>query len=221
MNNRTDLVDFYLYVKDLEMLVLVDSESKIMGRALLWTDDEGRKLLDRVYYINDKDYYKFINLAKENGWYYKKRNISGGSAWILNGIEQKVHSKIKYPVESISDLFPYVDSFYYLDDKNGFLMNYEPSGSYYVLNDTDGQYEYYSGVYDVYGNRVEDEDEYIFSKTQKGLVSLYSAEHVEYDGFDDYIHISYLEDTKNGFVFDDEEQMWYKKEDLEKIKSSK
>jgi len=221
MNNRTDLVDFYLYVEDLEMVVLVDSEDKIMGRALLWTDNEGRKLLDRVYYIYDKDYYKFINLAKENGWYYKKRNISGGSTWILNGIEQKVHSKIKYPVESISDLFPYVDSFYYLDDKNGFLMNYEPSGSYYVLNDTDGQYEYYSGVYDVYGNRVEDEDEYIFSKTQKGLVSLYSAEHVEYDGFDDYIHISYLEDPKNGFVFDEEEQMWYKKEDLEKIKSSK
>jgi len=221
MNNRTDLVDFYLYVKDLEMLVLVDSESKIMGRALLWTDDEGRKLLDRVYYINDKDYYKFINLAKENGWYYKKRNISGGSTWILNGIEQKVHSKIKYPVESISDLFPYVDSFYYLDDKNGFLMNYEPSGSYYVLNDTDGQYEYYSGVYDVYGNIVEDEDDYIFSKTQNGLVSLYSSEHVEYDGFDDYIHISYLEDPKNEFVFDEEEQMWYKKEDLEKIKSSK
>lgn len=220
MNNRTDLVDFYLYVKDLEMVVLVDSENKIMGRALLWTDDEGRKLLDRVYYINDKDYYKFINLAKENDWYYKKRNISGGSTWILNGVEQKVHSKIKYPVESISDLFPYVDSFYYLDDKNGFLMNYEPSGSYYVLNDTDGQYEYYSGVYDVYGNSVEDEDDYIYSETQKGLVSLYSAEHVQYDGFDDYIHINYLEDPKNGFVFDQEEQQWYKKEDYDKIKSS-
>jgi hypothetical protein len=221
MNNRTDLVDFYLYVENLKMIVLVDSENKIMGRALLWTDDEGRKLLDRVYYINDKDYYKFINLAKENGWYYKKRNISGGSTWILNGVEQKIQSKVKYPVESISDLFPYVDSFYYLDDKNGFLMNYEPSGSYYVLNDTDGQYEYYSGVYDVYGNRVEDEDDYIYSETQKGLISLYSAEHVEYDGFDDYIHISYLEDPKNGFLFDDEEQMWYKREDFEKMKSSK
>ena len=221
MNNRTDLVDFYLYVEDLEMVVLVDSGDKIMGRALLWTDVEGRKLLDRVYYINDKDYYKFINLAKEKGWFYKKRNISGGSTWILNGIEQKVHSKIKYPVESISDLFPYVDSFYYLDDKNGYLSNYEPSGSYYVLNDTDGQYEYYSGVYDVYGNRVDDEDEYIYSETQKGLVSLYSAEHIQYDGFDDYIHISYLEDPKNGFLFDDEEQMWYKREDFEKMKSSK
>ncbi len=227
MNNRTDLVDFYLYVNDLEMVVLVDSEDKIMGRALLWTDDEGRKLLDRVYYINDKDYYKFINLAKENGWYYKKRNISGGSTWILNGQEQKIQAKIKFPIESISQLqddwgnpkFPYVDSFYYLSEE-GFLMNFEPSSSYYVLNDTDGQYEYYSGVYDVYGNRVEDEDDYIFSKTQNGLVSLYNSEHVEYEGFDDYIDIRYLENPQNGFVFDQEEQQWYKREDYDKIKSS-
>jgi hypothetical protein len=76
MNNRTDLVDFYLYVKDLEMVVLVDSESKIMGRALLWTDVEGRKLLDRVYYINDKDYYKFINLAKQRACLYGREITS-------------------------------------------------------------------------------------------------------------------------------------------------
>lgn len=229
MNDRTDLVDFYLYVKDLEMVVLSDSKNKIMARALLWTDVDGRKFLDRVYYIYDKDYHKFTNLAKENGWYYKKRNISGGSTWILDGQEQKIQAKIEFPVDAIGQLedeysgfakFPYVDSFYYLDDKNGFLMNYEPSGSYYVLNDTDGQYEYYSGVYDVYGNRVEDEDDYIFSKTQNGLVSLYNSEHVQYDGFDDYIHISYLEDPKNGFVFNQEEGQWYKKEDFDKIKSS-
>lgn len=227
MNDRTDLVEFYLYVKDLEMVVLLDSENKIMGRALLWTDIEGRKLLDRVYYSYDKDYYKFINLAKENGWYYKKRNISGGSTWILDGQEQKLQTKIKFPIDAFSEFhdqwqepkFPYVDSFYFLSEE-GFLMNYEPKNSYYVLNDTDGQYEYYSGVYDVYGNRVEDEDDYIFSKTQNGLVSLYNSEHVEYEGFDDYIDIRYLENPQNGFVFDEKEQQWYKKEDFEKIKSS-
>jgi hypothetical protein len=216
-------------VKDLEIVVLLDSENKIMGRALLWTDEEGRKLLDRIYYINDKDYYKFVNLANENGWFYKKRNISGGSSWILSGVEQKIQAKIKFPKDAIGQIqdewgdpkFPYVDSFYYLDDKNGYLMNYEPQSSYYLLNDTDGQYEYYSGLFDVYGNRVEDEDDYIYSQTQKGLVSLYSSEHVEYEGFDDYIDIRYLENPENGFVFDSDEQQWMKKEDYEKMKSSK
>ena len=125
MNDKTDLVDFYLYVKDLEMVVLLNSENQIIGRALLWVDDKSRKFLDRVYYIYDADYFKFIRLAKENGWYYKKRNISGGSSWILDGVESMVDVKIKFPVEAISQIqddygypqFPYVDSFYYLDDK--------------------------------------------------------------------------------------------------------
>ena len=221
MNDRTDLVEFYLYVEKLEMVVLLDSENKILGRSLLWLDDEGRKFLDRVYYINDKDYYKFISIAKEKGWFYKKRNISGGSSWVLNSSEQFVKTRIKYPVESIPEYFPYVDSFYYLDDKNGYLSNYEPNSSYYFLNDTDGLYEYYSGLFDVHGRRVDNEDDYMYSNTQGGLVSLYNSEHVQYGDFDDYIEISYLEDPKNGFVFDDDEQEWYKKEDYDKMKSSK
>ena len=221
MNDRTDLVDFYLYVPNLEMVVLLNSNDEIIGRSLLWTDDQNRKFLDRVYYKYDSDYFKFINLAKENGWYYKKRNISGGSTWILNGKEQSIDAKIKYPIEYIYDLFPYVDSFYFLDDKNGYLSNYEPNSSYYLLNDTDGQYEYYSGVFDIHGRRVENEDNYMYSKTQGGLVSLYDSEHVQYDEFDDYIETRYLENPKNGFVFDKDDQEWYHKEYYDKMKSSK
>jgi hypothetical protein len=227
MNNRTDLVDFYLYVVDLEMVVLLNSENQIIGRALLWVDDKSRKFLDRVYYIYDADYFKFIRLAKENGWYYKKRNISGGSSWILDGVESMVDVKIKFPVEAISQIqddygypqFPYVDSFYYLDDKNGYLSNQEPKSSYFLMNDTDGAYEYYSGLYDVHGDRIDDEDDYIFSKTQNGLVSLYNSEHVDYEGFEDYIEIGYLEDPKNGFIFDNDNQQWMRKKDFDKMKS--
>ena len=224
MNDRGDLLDFYLFVSGLEVVVLVNSVNsvnKIIGRALLWTDTEGRKLLDRVYYINDSDYNKFIGLASENGWYYKKRNISGGSTWVLSGVGVRIKCKIKYPSESISELFPYVDSFYYLDDKNGYLLNYEPSGSYYILNDTDGRYEYFSDLYDIRGNRIMEVDDYVTSKTQRGLIYYYNSEHVEYPGFDDYIELSYLEDEENGFIYDELEHQWYKKEDFEKMKSSK
>lgn len=221
MNDKIYLIKFYLNIPDLQIVVLLNSENKISARAFLWTDEEGRKLLDRVYYIHSSDYFRFTNLAKQNGWYYKKRNISGGSSWVLNSSEQFVKTRIKYPVESIPEYFPYVDSFYYLDDKNGYLSNYEPNSSYYFLNDTDGLYEYYSGLFDVNGRRVDNEDDYMYSNTQGGLVSLYNSEHVQYGDFDDYIEISYLEDPKNGFVFDDDEQEWYKKEDYDKMKSSK
>ena len=64
-------------------------------------------------------------------------------------------------------------------------------------------------------------DDYVPSKTQRGLIYYYNSEHVEYPGFDDYIELSYLEDEENGFIYDELEHQWYKKEDFEKMKSSK
>lgn len=221
MNDRTELVDFYVFIRGLNMVVLLNNENKILGRSLLWEDVEGRKFLDRIYYINDWDYFKFIDLAKKNGWYYKAKNKSY-SDWILNGDVKKIEVKIKYPKEAIQpDMFPYLDTFYFLSEQ-GFLSNVEPKeGSFFVLNGTDGESEYYSGLRDIYGNDIENDDDYIFSKTQNGLIGLNNAEHVQYDEFDDYIEIEYLKNPKNGFTYDKNEQQWYKKEDLDKMKSSK
>lgn len=221
MNDRTELVDFYVFIRGLEVVVLLSDSDKITGRALLWEDIEGRRFLDRIYYINDWDYFKFIDLAKKNSWYYKAKNKSNAD-WILNGDVKKISIKIKCAKEAIQPgMFPYLDTFPYLSN-DGFLSNIEPAeGSYFVLNGTDGESEYYSGLRDVRGNDIENEDDYIFSKTQNGLIDLSNSEHVQYDGFDDYIEIEYLKDPKNGFYFDDNEQDWFKKEDLKKIKSIK
>lgn len=215
MNDRTELVDFYVFIRGLNMVVLLNNENKILGRALLWEDVEGRKFLDRIYYINDWDYFKFIDLAKKNGWYYKAKNKSY-SDWVLNGDDKKIEVKIKFAKEAIQPgMFPYLDTFYFLSEQ-GFLSNVEPKeGPFFVLNGTDGESEYYSGLRDIYGNDIENEDDYIFSKTQNGLIDLSNSEHVQYDGFDDYIEIEYLKDPKNGFYFDDDVQEWYKKEDLD------
>jgi hypothetical protein len=215
MNDRTELVDFYVFIRGLNVVVLLNSDNKILGRALLWEDIEGRKFLDRIYYINDWDYFKFIDLAKKNGWYYKAKNRSL-SDWVLNGHDKKIKVKIKYPKEAIQPgMFPYLDTFYFLSEQ-GFLSNVEPQeGPFFVLNGTCGESEYYSGLRDIYGNDIENEDDYIFSKTQNGLIDLSNSEHVQYDGFDDYIEIQYLKDPKNGFKFNNDEQQWYKKEDLD------
>ena len=55
MNNRSDLVDFYTYVPNIKLVVLLNEDDEIEGRALLWTDIEGRLFLDRVYYASDSD----------------------------------------------------------------------------------------------------------------------------------------------------------------------
>ena len=52
---------------------------KIVGRALLWTLEDGSKMMDMIYYIKDSDRQLFLQYGKENGWvcrddrdFYKK-----------------------------------------------------------------------------------------------------------------------------------------------------
>lgn len=143
MNDELRLIDFYAYCPTCQVVVLLDEENHILGRALLWEDSEGRLIMDRVYYVYDSDYYKFLRLASDHDWYYKKRNISGGSSFIQNGQDISLRSKVRVPdvFKFKDDGFPYMDTFYYAQGE--WAMNYEPDGDYFKLQDTDGGYEEY------------------------------------------------------------------------------
>lgn len=149
MNDELNLVDFYGFCPTAKILVLLNDEDEILGRALFWVDSEDRTIMDRVYYVFDKDYFKFIKYAKENGWYYKKNNKSGGSTFVKDGKESILESKVRVPdVFAFSeDGFPYMDTFYYAQGE--WAMNYEPKdGEYYKLTDTEGGYESYNSDYE-------------------------------------------------------------------------
>lgn len=143
MNDQLDIVEFYSYCPSCSVVVLLDKENHILGRALLWKDHENRMIMDRVYYVYDKDYYKFIRLANDHEWYYKKTNVSGFSRFAKNGQDHSLRSKVRVPdVFKFKDEgFPYMDTFYYAQGE--WAMNYEPLGSYLKLIDTEGGYEEY------------------------------------------------------------------------------
>jgi hypothetical protein len=148
MNDELDLVSFYGFCPTAKVLILLNDEDEILGRSLFWVDSEGRTIMDRVYYVFDKDYFKFINYAKENGWYYKKNNRSGGSTFVKDGKESTIKSKVRVPdvFKFSGDGFPYMDTFYYAQGE--WAMNYEPEGEYYKLTDTDGRYEQFNSDYE-------------------------------------------------------------------------
>lgn len=143
MNDQLDLIDFYAYCPDCRVLVLISDEGYILGRALVWVDHMNRTIMDRVYYVYDKDYYKFIRYAENNGWYYKKRNISGGSTFVKDGNEHHLLTKVRVPdvFKFKNEGFPYMDTFYYAQGE--WALNYEPEGTYLKLQDTEGGYEEY------------------------------------------------------------------------------
>ncbi len=143
MNDELNLIEFYAYCSGLRCLVLISDEGYILGRALVWKDHLDRTVMDRVYYVFDKDYYKFLRFAEKNGWYYKKRNISGGSTFIKDGEEKHLLTKVRVPdvFKFKDDGFPYMDTFYYAQGE--WAQNYEPEGTYFKLQDTEGGYDEY------------------------------------------------------------------------------
>ena len=199
--NDSEYVLFYSAIEGCEVLVLLDEDRSygptIKGRALVWTDYKGRRIMDRVYYNFSKDYQKFLNWAKENNVYYKKTQ----STFILGDKEESIETKIKVPnvFTYKGDGFPYMDTFYYAQDE--WVMNYEPDGRYYKLQDTDGEFEEINGLYDIYGEEIEDESDYVFSKYQNGYIWKSDAIHLDYDGgsgfesysFDDWLEKEFVE----------------------------
>ena len=148
MNDELNLVEFYGYCPTCSILVLLNDNDEILGRALFWIDHMNRIIMDRVYYVYDKDYHKFVRYAQSNGWYYKKRNISGFSTFVKDGEENDLLTKIRVPdvFKFSEDGFPYMDTFYYAQDE--WAMNYEPEGKYFKLTDVEGGYEEFNSDYE-------------------------------------------------------------------------
>lgn len=220
MNDEISCLEFYSYCKNVKLIVLLNDEKRIVGRALLWTDTRGRKILDRIYYTMDSYYYQFIRHAKQNGWFWKKRNISGGSQFCVDdrvlSLDVTIEVQDIFRWKNDGNLFPYMDSFYYGWSK--YVSNNEPdSGAYLKLQDTEGGYEEHNYMYDVHGEQFSsnEKEEYAWSQTQGGYIRIDDSEFVNYSGgsgypeykFSDSVELSYLQNKRNGFVEVDDK--WY------------
>jgi hypothetical protein len=108
--------------------------NKIRGRALVWNvetlNDSYKSItfMDRVYYTDDSDIYRFQNYAKEKGWGYKSNNnhyeivnlVIGGNILSNTTITVKLeNSEFSY--------YPYMDTLKYLSG-DGLLSNEPETG---------------------------------------------------------------------------------------------
>jgi len=124
--------DIYVENEDVvSMLVMLDQHDKVMGRSILWSVGE-EKLLDRIYVCNDMYMNYFYNWAKENKCYYKEHNNwSTPKNIIFNG--EKIIKEFEIDLKNVEfGNYPYLDTFKWLNKKEGKIYNYIPKGK---LND--------------------------------------------------------------------------------------
>ena len=212
MNDCLDFLD--LYVDNAKLLVLLDDDDYITGRAILWETDQGINVIDRIYYAVESDYYKFIKWAKDNKYAYKMTNNSHCCSFFINGTEQKskLTVTLKKPIENYGE-YPYMDTFMYAKGKK--LSTYTFEGSYYSLRDTGGEYEMENGEEDIHGNLIDDYNYYVISTEQGGYILNDDAIHIEYsslypgNSYDDWVEEEYLENSRL-FTFSELDHRWYK-----------
>jgi hypothetical protein len=140
---------FDIYVKNPDQCNLVvlmsdEKEDTICGRAILWTDHEGRRLMDRIYTNRTQDEQLFKDFAKKNGFYYKKnQNMNEYEPFISpNGEEEFIKTKIVLSIERY-EYFPYMDTFKYFyegfgSERPSYLTNSDSFNFDLTLTDTEG-----------------------------------------------------------------------------------
>ena len=140
-----------IYVNNPEQCNLVvlmsdDKDDSICGRAILWTDKDGKRIMDRIYTNRTQDEQLFKEFAKREGFYCKRnQNMSEYEPFISpeTGEEENIKTKIELSVKSY-DQYPYMDSFKYFYEGHGvhtsYLTNTTDFRYDFELTDTDGEH---------------------------------------------------------------------------------
>lgn len=134
-----DATEFYADNPDTcEMVVLRDPErNRARARALVWTDVNGAKWMDRVYAC-DHIVRAFHEFAKSKGWGFKSIQDSCSGEWVDGHGDQGSHT-IKIDMNVHHDILPYMDSMYYV--YSSFISNSDEWGTYdrYAQTEPDEQ----------------------------------------------------------------------------------
>ncbi len=144
-NVNTNYFDIYIKNVDVCKLIIlrsIEDDTKIMGRALLWTLSDGKKFVDRIYTIQDSDVQLFRDYAKENGWYTKQYNSSSDSGRAISpdGSLVDLGTITVDIISGMYEAYPYLDTLKYFKPREGTLSNVRTGrGDEYTLEDTSGE----------------------------------------------------------------------------------
>lgn len=130
MNNKFDFLKIYKENPNSVQLMTLKVFGRIASRALVWTDVDGSRIMDRIYYSKDWLHNIMVDKSKEFGFKY---------FYDMSDADVK-NAKIKLDKWNF-DHYPYLDSFYYLCDGTGHLKTSLKSEdkNIYSLRQTSGE----------------------------------------------------------------------------------
>lgn len=132
---------FEIYAENCDgMLISVNGDDKINGRALLWTMDNGDKVMDRVYMTNEDTLTQFLFWAKDNGYIRKKHQSYDAKDGWVRPTGEEFYNNYNKSLKREYDHYPYVDSLTYMSGDRLLLSNVA-CDFHYQLTGLHGGYE--------------------------------------------------------------------------------
>lgn len=123
------------------LLVMLNKDEKVLGRALIWkkidVGGELRTIMDRIYTTKESDVESFKNYAKKKKWMCKEYQSHSSRTEFIYKDTREVWENLK--IELTHDEFekyPYFDTFAFMSDK--VLTNDLNAKFRWKLNDTGG-----------------------------------------------------------------------------------
>lgn len=122
-----------------KMLVMLNADGMLMGRALLW-DFDTHKIMDRIYTIADEEFaFYFKKWSTDNGYLYKSEQNWYNTLYFENLSTPKQELKLQIKLENFQfRRYPYVDTFKFFDEEKGLLLNYMEGQQFRTLCASDG-----------------------------------------------------------------------------------
>lgn len=117
----------------IKMLVLLDHNNMLIGRALLWTIGS-YKIMDRIYTMCDEEYsFYFKKWASKNGYLYKtNQNFTHTNQFeSLNNESQFLQLRVKLKKYDYQT-YPYLDTFKWINTSTGDIYNYKPEDGKHI-----------------------------------------------------------------------------------------
>lgn len=144
--------DIYTTNDDCELLIMFDkslSSTKIVGRALVWSQND-KKYVDRRYFCLDEYETAMIEYIKSQKWSYKSVNTYDDDYNkdfyefdpTLNEYDLHIDCSISIPIKFTPEYYPYMDTLKYYDQDMKLLTNDDDKvNDFIILNSADGGYE--------------------------------------------------------------------------------
>jgi hypothetical protein len=144
--------------KQVSCLTLFNPENnKVQGRALIWTMDNGKRYMDRIYTLSKEISAQFINYAEENN------------------IGRKANSTVTLEVDGDYDYYPYMDTYNYYTPDTGVLSTSD--GKLQLLSTTGGSTDGDTVWSDFYHEDIASEDA-VYSRAMDSYIYRHDATEV-------------------------------------------